>query len=101
MGLFYVIGALGVAVLFAVGASMGFDRQEAIDNAKIVREKFEKAAEVMKDGVCRVGMASAEKFEKAAEVMKDGVCQVGMASAVKAVRVGMTVEGWWRKTKGE
>lgn len=79
MGLFYVIGALGVVVLFAVGASMGFDRQEASDNAKIVREKFEKAA----------------------EVMKDGACQVGMAAAVKAVRVGMTVEGWWRKTKGE
>lgn len=79
MGLFYVIGALGVVVLFAVGASMGFDRQEVIDNAKIVREKFEKAV----------------------EVMKDGVCQVGIASAVKAVRVGMTVEGWWRKMKEE
>lgn len=79
MGLFYVIGALGAVVLFAVGESMGLDRQEAIDNAKIVREKFEKAA----------------------EVMKDRVFQVGMASTVKAVRVGMTVEGLWRKMKGE
>lgn len=79
MGLFYVIGALGLVILFAVGASMGFDRQDAIDMAKIIREKFEKAA----------------------EVMKDGVCQAGMASTVKAVRVGMTVEGWWRKMKGE
>lgn len=78
MGLFYVIGALGVVVLFAVGASMGYDRQEAIDTAKNVREKFEKAA----------------------EVVKDGVWQVGMASAVKAVRVGITVERWRRKMKG-
>lgn len=62
-----------------MGQAWVFDRQETIDNAKIVREKFEKAA----------------------EVMKDGICQVGMATTVKAVRIGMTVEGWWRKMKGE
>lgn len=77
--LFYVIGALGVVVLFAVGASMEFVRRKAVDIAKIVREKVEKAG----------------------EAVKDGVCQVGMASAIKAVRVAITVEGWRREMKGE
>lgn len=55
-----------MVVLFAVGASMEFVRQEAVDIAKIVREKVEKAGEAVKDGVCQVGMASAIKAVRVA-----------------------------------
>lgn len=75
MELFNVIRLLGVLVLFAVAASMDVVRQKANDTAKIVRENFVKAREVMKD-----------------KILQDGV-----AVTVKAVRVGMTVEGWWGK----
>lgn len=79
MVLFIVMRLLGVLILFAVGASMLAVRQKAKDFAKIVYEN--------------VG--------KAGEVMKDGILQHGMAVTFKAVRVGMTVERWWGKTKGE
>lgn len=83
MGLFSVIGALGVVVLFRVGASMDVIRHKAVGVAEIVRENFVKAG----------------------EVMKDGILQVAEAVTFKAVRVGMEVEGWWgkmtRKMKGE
>lgn len=79
MGLFNVIGALGVVVLFGVGASMDLVRQKAVGVAEIVGENFVKAGEVMKVGILRAGEAV----------------------AVKAVRVGMKVEGWWGKMMGK